>query len=376
MKKKYWLYIILILIILVAGFFILRTRYYLPRNIENYLHLIPGHIGGGSSNDELIPYIQKYFFYSDNRLIDIATDKSQDLINRKAAMIVLREREPIAKKALDPLLSLLEDKTEDLLLRSSAAQSVSMISVDPVTGVVWSKKSTLPLLKALDETSSQEFKTKELDETSKEYTFHISLVHSLGVLKDVRATQALIEQTYNKELEMLHWVAIDALGFEGNINATDRLTEILLDSTYRSNVARTKAANSLCSIKTPKIINSLTQILSSQEIDDVEISKEIITCLGNSNDKNAIKPLILEMERKDSDARIIMDVASALAKLDAKEAIPNLEQTFELAKSCVYKNNSYDVANAVCYALDDLKGIPHSESTCRPEVDKIYKKCK
>lgn len=223
-------------------------------------------------------------------------------------------------KAVEPLISIFENKDESTETRSRVASGMAQFTDERVANA---------LLAAL----------KDHDIDVRE-----DAIETLGYLREKRAVGPLIAIVLdNNETTHLRSVTVTALGYIRNKMAVDPLLTALVDDSLRS-----EAILALGRLRDRRAVEPLLALL-----DDPERStrNRAATSLGLLGDSRAVAPLVKMLQTEEVDTRA--DIARALGRIGDPFALPALEWVRDHdADICC---STYEARDAATDAIRNIK---------------------
>jgi len=236
-------------------------------------------------------------------LIEAFVDKRNPGIYRKYAASKLGHSMKDAK-AVEPLIGVLQDKTEHELIRAEAAFTL---------GLIGDKRAIEPLLEALNDES---------------YEVQIGVLRALNDFKDERIIKPLIAVTKGEDSKKR---AIAAKGLTIDTpEAIATLIGLIREDTYFSSKYVSVRALGETRTKNEEAFQVLLEVMDGKYGDrDLLISTAILS-LGKIGDKRAVEPLLKILKE---DRYFYHEAAIALGDLGDKRAIEPLMKRMEEKKN-------------------------------------------
>jgi HEAT repeat protein len=251
--------------------------------------------------------------------------------------------------AIQPLIERLSDTNEDESVRRAAAISLGNFREPAATSALfealWERSSlpgiefvASPVLRAIGDPNITERVIEKLSDRNPFVRGRAAEV--LGLLKDFRATQTMIELIPSAEYNF-KCSLISALGEIGDPRAVPILFE-MMDGTSSGSVA-ISAYSALSQIQDPRIVPGLLERLSSP---NVRLRAYAADCLGKIRAQNAVPALIEGLSDENSSVRA--NAAEALGRIMDPSALPALRERLSdrnyrvrTVADCAIKNINY-----------------------------------
>jgi HEAT repeat protein len=235
-----------------------------------------------------------------------------------------------ARSALNLLLMVVEDITEDTAVRRAALEGASYFDEPEVDSLIFKlflDKSTqidlrydaAGLLGELELKGSFEPLVAALQDLTEPGSIRENAAYALGVLHDERALQPLLAALNDEDEDVRYWTA-NALGHLGNKLAVPDLIETLRHD--NSDSVRRAAAYSLGELRDNRAVEPLIEALKNKSW---EVRWWVIAALEDIGDVQAIPALTKTLNDRSSQVRNL--AARCLAEFGGTEGIPTLPST-------------------------------------------------
>lgn len=268
-------------------------------------------------------------------LVEIVKDKGKDWVTRCLSLQLLGRIKD--GSAVEPIISILENSSENAQARMFSAISLGMIG----------DKRALSGLRNVVRDNDKNVKRASIS--------------AIGHLKDDRAVQCLLDVLYDSD-QLAQVRAIKSLGEIGAKSASGALLRKLLyeedaflttkdDKSQPtihkiySKIVRMNTIAVLGELKTREAVPILMEILENKE-EEANVRKASATALSNIGDRRAIEPLIKILYDENEGIRVYS--AEALAELGYVKAIPHME-------SILAEIKDKHIRNRITKALNILK---------------------
>ena len=228
-----------------------------------------------------------------------ASKRTPPFMRHLIAELIMHQKDPAA---VDTLLKVLKDKTDDGWARGDAAVAL---------GEIGDKRTIGPLIETLNDEN----------EHVREYA-----VRGLVQFDDERVIDPLLRMLKSKNV-YTRLIAVRGLSVD-NPKVVDALIDLVKNDPDRG--VRGRALRSLAATKEEKAFQTLMGVVQNEKTHPFE-KADAVYALGKMADKRAVEPLIKILE--EDKGILYIDAAIALGEIGDKRALEPLEKKMEEKKN-------------------------------------------